>query len=86
MYIEILEEEIENEFTVIKDTVNNINNLHINNIHINNLETDTKDAFITEIKPTHYDAMKPEEVLNSCSHLNEEQNKMNSVEDEKKCE
>ena len=73
MYIEILEEEIENEFTSINDNVDDINDLHKNNIHIDNPETDTRDAFISEIKPTHYEAMKPEEVLNSCSHLNEQQ-------------
>ena len=71
MYIEIVEQEIENEFTLINDNVNDINNLPLNNIHIDNSETDTKDTFITEIKPTHYEAMKPDEVLNSCSHLNE---------------
>ena len=73
MYIEFLEQEIENEFAAIDNTVNDINDLHKNNIHINDPETDTKDAFISEIKPTHYEAMKPEEVLNSCSHLNEQQ-------------
>ena len=32
MYIEILEQEIENEFAAIDNTVNNINNLHQNQI------------------------------------------------------
>ena len=69
MYIGILEEGIENEFTVIEDTVNDIKNLPHDQIYIDNSETDTKDAFISDIKPTHYEAMKPKEVLNSCSHL-----------------
>ena len=59
--------------SLVHFSTDDINNLHQNQIHINDSETDTKDAFISEIKPTHYEAMKPEEVLNSCSHLNEQQ-------------
>ena len=73
MYIGILEEEIENEFTVIDNAVDNIKNLPQDQIYIDDSETNTKDAFISEIKPTHYEAMKPKEVLNSCSHLNDKQ-------------
>ena len=73
MYINILEQEIENEFTVIDDTVNEIKDLRKNNIDIDDSETDTKDAFISDIKPTHYEAMRPEEVLDSCLHLNDKQ-------------
>ena len=68
-----MEQEIENEFTSIKDDLNDINDLPFNDLQINDSETDTKDVFITEIKPTHYEAMKPDEVFNSCSHLNEQQ-------------
>ena len=60
MYIDILEQEIENEFTSIRDDLNEINNLPNSDLQIDDSETDTKDAFITEIKPTHYDAMKPD--------------------------
>ena len=49
MYIEILEQEIENEFAAIDNTVNDINNLHQDQIYINDSETDTKDTFISEI-------------------------------------
>ena len=73
MYINILEQEIENELTSIKDDLNEINDLPNNDLQIDDSETDTKDAFITEIKPTHYEAMKPDKVFNSCSHLNEQQ-------------
>ena len=73
MYIEILEEEIENEFAAIDDSTNDIKNLQQNNINIDDSETDTKEAFTSNIKPTHYEAMKPEEDLNSCTHLNDQQ-------------
>ena len=47
MYIGILEEEIENEFTVINNAVDNIKNLPQYQIYIDDSETDTKDAFIS---------------------------------------
>ena len=76
MYIDILEQEIENEFTSIRDDLNEINDLPNNDLQIDDSETDTKDAFITEIKPTHYEAMKPDEVFNLCSIWTNNKNKI----------
>ena len=72
MYINILEQEIENEFIAINETVNDIKNLHQDQI-IDDSENDTTDAYISDIKPAHYEAMNPEEVLDSCSHLDIQQ-------------
>ena len=49
-----------------------IKNLHQDQI-IDDSENDTTDAYISDIKPAHYEAMNPEEVLDSCSHLDIQQ-------------
>ena len=72
MYIEMLEEELENEFGSTNNDLNDIKNLPQGS-QFDNSETDTKDAFISDIEPTHYEATKPDEVSNSCSHLDEKQ-------------
>ena len=69
MLIEMLEQELENEFSSITNDLDDIKNLPQDS-NIDDSETDTKDAFISEIKPAHYEAMRPEEVLQSCLHLN----------------
>ena len=74
MLIEMLEQEIENEFGSTND-LDDIKNLH-QDIQANDSETDTKDSFISDIKPAHYEAMRPEEVLQSCLHLDEKQKKI----------
>ena len=71
MLIEMLEQEIENEFGSTSDYPDDIKNLQ--DTQDNDSETDTKDSFISEIKPAHYEAMRPEEVLQSCLHLSEKQ-------------
>ena len=72
MYIEILEQELENEFGSTNNDSNDIKNLP-QDFQFDNSETDTRDAFISDIKSTHYEVMRPKEVLQSCSHLNEKQ-------------
>ena len=52
--------------------MNDIKNLHQDQI-IDDSENDTTDAYISDIKPAHYEAMNPEEVLDSCSHLDIQQ-------------
>ena len=72
MFIEKLEQELENEFGSTSNDLNDIKNLP-QEFQFDNSETNTKDSFISDIKPTHYEAMKPDEVLNSCSYLDEKQ-------------
>ena len=73
MLIEMLEQEIENEFGSTNDLNNSDNIKNLQDIQADDSETDTKDSFISDIKPAHYEAMRPEEVLQSCLHLDEKQ-------------
>ena len=71
MLIEMLEQELENEFGSTND-LDDIMNLH-KDIQADDSETDTKESFISDIKPAYYEAMRPEEVLQSCLYLDEKQ-------------
>ena len=79
MLIEMLEQEIENEFGSTNDLNNSDDIKNLQDIQANDSETDTKDSFISEIKPAHYEAMRPEEVLQSCLHLDEKQRRFEKI-------